>query len=354
MMAANYDYEYRGMIPLNKIDPDNPIFKFKKSSEIEDETTAMMKANNADNDSLKSHMSLWIKPLIYMAGYFAANLLLTLHTKWLLSVTKFTFPWILSGLHITVSGLGAWISLKMGGGHIFTKPNGSFMIRIALFSTLYSVNIAMSNVSMKYVSLALHQVTRSGTPIITLILEFFILGRRIYGWSAASLIPVVTGIVLTVLGEMGGLEYSTLGLSLTILGVFLSSLKGVMTNFMLIGGFKLHPLELITLVAPIAALQCVFTSVLVGETSELVKEYTSKPFDGLLIVGLLANAILAFFLNWISFAVNKETSALAMTVAGNVKQAVSIGLALIIFNTPLTILNGMGIVVTLIGGIWYR
>lgn len=71
-------------------------------------------------------------------------------------------------------------------------------------------------------------------------------------------------------------------------------------------------------------------------------------------MGLTANACLAFFLNWVSFSVNKETSALAMTVAGNVKQAASIGLAVIIFNTPLTVLNGIGICTTLIGGACYR
>lgn len=340
-------------IPFTKINPMSDPNSKSKSSMTDDETAAMI-INVKEEEH--SNWMLWIRPTLYMAGYFCANLILTLHTKWLLSKTGFSFPWILSGLHIAVSGIGAWITLEVGSGgeYKFMKINWSFMVKIALFSTLYSINIAMSNVSMKYVSLALHQVTRSGTPLITLLLEFIILGKMTSKWCVASLIPVVAGIILTVLGEMKGFEFTGFGMFLTILGVVLSSLKGVMTNFMLVGGFKMHPLELITLVAPLAASQCVLMSIVTGESSTIYAQYNPRSFDNLLLMGLLANASLAFFLNWISFAVNKETSALAMTVAGNVKQAVSIGLAVIIFSTPLTLLNGIGIVVTLIGGAWYR
>lgn len=341
-------------IPFTKIQPESQIFAKSKNSLTDDERTKMIEGG--EEAAADSNWMLWIRPTLFMAGYFFANLVLTLHTKWLLSNTKFTFPWILSGLHIAMSGMGAWITLRVGsrGSYRFMPMNWSLFVKITLFSTLYSINIAMSNVSMKYVSLALHQVTRSGTPLVTLLLEFFILGKLTSKWFVASLIPVVAGIILTVLGEMNGFELTGLGLFLTILGVVLSSLKGVMTNFMLVGGFKMHPLELIALVAPWAALQCLLTSVATGESSAIYSQYKSLPFDGLLVLGLLANGSLAFFLNWISFAVNKETSALAMTVAGNVKQAVSIGLAVVIFNTPLTLLNGLGIIVTLLGGAWYR
>ena len=340
-------------IQFTKIYP----MKNSKNSLTDDETVAMISSGaKGEDEEVYSSWLLWIRPALFMAGYFLANLVLTLHTKWLLSNTRFTFPWILSGLHIIMSGIGAWITLKVGSGgeYKFMKMNWSFLLQITLFSTLYSINIAMSNVSMKYVSLALHQVTRSGTPLITLLLEFIIIGKLTSRWFVASLIPVVVGIILTVLGEMKGFEYTGMGMFLTILGVVLSSLKGVMTNFMLVGGLKMHPLELIALVAPWAALQCILTSIFTGESSTIYRQYSSQPVDGMLMVGLFANGSLAFFLNWISFAVNKETSALAMTVAGNVKQAVSIGLAVIIFNTPLTLLNGIGIIVTLFGGAWYR
>lgn len=344
-------------IPLNKINPNAPEAQSKGSLNV-DENSAMIRANQIENQSTESidvsNWSLWIKPTIYMAAYFTINLVLTIHTKWLLSRTDFSFPWILSGLHIFVSSLGAWLTLRLGNRkHEFVKLTKSLITKIGLFSALYSINIAMSNVSMKYVSLAFHQVSRSATPIITLILEYFILGKKAGKWCVASLIPVVAGIILTVVGEFKGMDLTTFGLFLTVFGIILSSLKGVMTNFLLVAGFKMHPLELIALLGPFASLQCVIASIITGEAGAIYRQYHGESFNSVLVFGLIINAGLAFLMNWISFAANKETSALAMTVAGNVKQAASVGFSMILFNTKLHLLDGMGIIITLIGGGWY-
>ena len=339
-------------IPLTKILFNSPEVS-SKGSLAANETSSMIKKESSE--VAESNWGLWVKPSIYMVAYFMINLVLTIHTKWLLSRTNFSFPWILSGLHISVSSVGAWITLRYGHkGHEFVPLTRSLVTKIGLFSALYSINIAMSNVSMKYVSLAFHQVTRSATPIVTLILEYFILGKLAGMWGVASLIPVVAGIILTVFGEFKGMELTGLGLFLTIFGIFLSSLKGVMTNVLLVGGFKMHPLELIALLGPFASIQCVIACFLSGESGEICRQYRSSPFDGLLVYGLMINAGLAFLMNWISFAANKETSALAMTVAGNVKQAVSVAFSVILFGTKLHLMDGIGILITLVGGAWYR
>ena len=71
------------------------------------------------------------------------------------------------------------------------------------------------------------------------------------------------------------------------------------------------------------------------------------------ITVLWINGFLAFFLNVVSFTANKKTSALTMTVAGNVKQVLSIILAVIIFNLSISVVNAFGILCTLGGGAWY-
>ena len=83
-------------------------------------------------------------------------------------------------------------------------------------------------------------------------------------------------------------------------------------------------------------------------------------------LALLFNGLLAFMLNYVSFTANKRTSALSMTVAGNVKQAMSIGLSVFLYSYVVSFLNGIGKhhpsslflhyfrdYGTLIGGAWY-
>lgn len=88
---------------------------------------------------------------------------------------------------------------------------------------------------------------------------------------------------------------------------------------------------------------------------------------------LLFNGCIAFGLNVVSFTANKKSGPLTMTVAGasltaslcpahltkgfsaiaNVKQVLTIFLAVLVFDVNITPINGLGIMLTLAGGMWY-
>ena len=65
------------------------------------------------------------------------------------------------------------------------------------------------------------------------------------------------------------------------------------------------------------------------------------------------NGMMAFFLNWCNFMTTKMTSALTVTVAGNVKHIATIIFAIIIFNTPISFMNAFGTLITIIGAATY-
>ncbi|KAJ9094806.1 hypothetical protein QFC20_006820 [Naganishia adeliensis] len=68
---------------------------------------------------------------------------------------------------------------------------------------------------------------------------------------------------------------------------------------------------------------------------------------------LLLNGVIAFGLNIVSFTANKKAGPLTMTVAANCKQVLTIAIAVVMFNLTINITNGIGILLTLIGGAWY-
>ena len=297
--------------------------------------------------------------LFWITLYFATNLILTIHNKWVMSKMGFDFPWILTAIHITMSGIGSYIldSVQIG-----KRPSRLFGSReeiksLLAFSFLYSLNIAVSNLSLTFVSLALHQVIRSSTPLFTVILDYFIRKRKVSRTEIFTLAPVVFGIVLATLKAPTNsqeLKFDVAymsALSITIFGVALSAIKGIATNVMLADSY--NPLELIWKTAIFSSIQCVAFGYMVNEIDGIRAKCLSLHNPWPLAREVLFNGILAFLLNWVSFTANSKTSALSMTVAGNVKQALLIVFAIYIFNTKVSFLNTIGIVVTLLGGLWY-
>ncbi|CAG8459345.1 50_t:CDS:10 [Ambispora leptoticha] len=136
-----------------------------------------------------------------------------------------------------------------------------------------------------------------------------------------------------------------------VLGTILAALKTVVTNRVQVGRLKLHPLDLLLRMSPLAFVQTVIYAYVTGELNR-VRSFSRTEMTTSLVIALVTNGVIAFFLNYVSFTANKKTSALTMTVAGNVKQVLSIILAVVIFNLTITPTNGFGIFLTLCGGAW--
>lgn len=85
----------------------------------------------------------------WLGLYFALNLMLTLYNKVVL--VSFPFPYTLTTIHAFCGSVGGRYMLQNG----FYQPkrlNNNDYITLLAFSILYSVNIAISNVSLKLVT----------------------------------------------------------------------------------------------------------------------------------------------------------------------------------------------------------
>ena len=129
--------------------------------------------------------------------------------------------------------------------------------------------------------------------------------------------------------------------------------------------------------SPLAFIQCAAYAYYSGELSRMqaAAAHSSTTLSGwwylLLLIG---NGCIAFGLNVVSFTANGKVGALNMTVAGeyprngcrrhqytadriplsaNIKQVLTILLAVAIFNLTITPANAAGILITILGGAWY-
>jgi hypothetical protein len=89
-----------------------------------------------------------------------------------------------------------------------------------------------------------------------------------------------------------------------------------------------------------------------GEMAEVTERWSTelsptvdyRPFAMLTISG-----VAAFFLNVSSLQVNKLTSPLSLSIAGNAKQVLLIMISTVLFDDHVSPVNGLGIAVTLVG-----
>ena len=103
-----------------------------------------------------------LKKLIFLGLYFFLNISLTLSNKDLLlevshrnqginvaalTVQKIRAPWMLTMVHATATSLGCWILVLMGRLKLSTVSGKDHIILMA-FSSLFTLNIAASNVSL--------------------------------------------------------------------------------------------------------------------------------------------------------------------------------------------------------------
>lgn len=137
------------------------------------------------------------------------------------------------------------------------------------------------------------------TPLFTIVLAAIFLGKRSSTATYLSLVPVVLGVVLATYGDY---YFTSWGLILTLLGTLLAALKTIVTNMILVGRLKLHPLDLLLRMSPLAFIQCVFASWYTGEMGK-VREYGASQMSNGRLFGLLMNGAIAFALNVVSFTV---------------------------------------------------
>jgi hypothetical protein len=251
------------------------------------------------------------------------NVGVTLLNKAAFATVDFRYPFFLSFVHMVCNAIGSkivFVSLgkdeTSGETGLFQrllgkverkKLDGPGKRSIIGFSIIFSLNIAIGNVSLRHVSVNFNQVMRSLVPAITIFMGF-IIGKQISSQRIISVIPVIIGVAMAVWGDM---TFTTLGFFYTCLCVGLAATKVLASGEILTGSLKLHPVDLLGHMAPLAMIQCLVLSILTGEVSSIA----SRPeiYASMYPVGVvLISGILSFSLNICSLMANKLTSPLTL------------------------------------------
>ncbi|KAF4376571.1 hypothetical protein F8388_025442 [Cannabis sativa] len=237
------------------------------------------------------------------------------------------------------------------------------------------MDINLSNASLVSISVTFATMCKSGAPIFLLLFAFaFRLESPSIKLSGIILV-ISLGILLTVAKET---EFELGGFILVMLAAVMSGFRWCMTQILLQVCFvcliKLifkitcrfkesyglkNPLTLMSYVTPVMAVATGILSLMLDPWNEFRKnDYFNNPWhvtrSSLL---MLLGGTLAFFMVLTEYILVSVTSAVTVTIAGVVKEAVTILVAVIYFGDEFTWLKGAGLFTIMIGVSlfnWYK
>ncbi|KAL3587267.1 hypothetical protein D5086_014134 [Populus alba] len=233
-----------------------------------------------------------------------------------------------------------------------------YFIRVVPTALGTAFDVNLSNVSLVFISVTFATMCKSAAPIFLILFAF---AFRLESPSAKlfGIIMVISvGILLTVAKET---EFEFWGFVFVMLAAVMSGFRWCMTQILLqkeAYGLK-NPLTLMSYVTPVMAISTGLLSLVLDPWHEFNKTsyFNNSWHVARSCLLMFFGGTLAFFMVLTEFVLISVTSAVTVTIAGVVKEAVTILVAVIYFHDKFTWLKGAGLLIIMVGvGFfnWYK
>lgn len=300
---------------------------------------------------------------LLVALWFMLNIGVLLLNKALLSSYAFDGPCTLTALHVRAPEqqrapgrshqaqmCACWLVAAVATRVLLLVPpqsvQSSRQLRaVALLAIVFAASVVLGNVSLRFISVSFNQAISAADPAFTAAFALLVLRKRETPAVYAALLPVVAGTVLA-----SGFEpsFHAAGFCACLGAAAARALKSVLQESLLRDGEKLHSLNLLALMAPLALCVLLPLAALTepgAPAAALHLVHTAPGFKSL----LLLNCACAAGVNLANFAVTRATSALTLQVLGKAKSVLAVLLSLALFRNPVSVGGQAGYGLTLAG-----
>ncbi|OZJ06176.1 hypothetical protein BZG36_01026 [Bifiguratus adelaidae] len=288
--------------------------------------------------------------------YFIISLSVVFLNKLIFSSSEYNFPYPLFvtwfQLVVALGILLIWSHLGKTKSSFALIPPYEFDIdiarRVAPLTFMYVMMLALNNLCLQYVEVTFYQVARSLSIVFNIIFTYTILGQTTSMTAMFACLIVFLGFVI---GSYGEINFSWPGMFagvgssafVALYGIYVKKTLGAVDN----NQWRLlhyNTTLSILLLAPLVLFS--------GELSEIRENVYFLGEFGFWFL-MVVTAISGFAVNIAMFLQIKFTSALTNTISGTAKACVQTILAAMIFRNPISGMNGLGIVLALIGSGYY-
>lgn len=317
-----------------------------------------------------------IQLVIVFVVWFAGNIIINLYNKFILSKTGFAFPLTLTCSNKLIGWLGSITMLSCNNGLPDPRVLYSQFRRpmVHAHGIVTALNIGLNNWSLVLVSLTINQLIKSLAPLPTAALSTALEGKS-YSWHVyGSMCVLVFGTLLA--SAAPGAEATWLGVFLCF-GSVMSGAAWTVIGALLLqsGAAKLDAVSLVFVSSPTSILSLLlFASALEfqrlfvwmssdgvggGDAPEAAVAAAAAssvhvPQFGLLgAFYMIVGGLLGFSYDLIHNHFLRLTSSVTISVVGNAKLAVLIGISMATLERTPSMWTLIGVVVALSGCVWY-
>ncbi|CAN6444645.1 unnamed protein product [Victoria cruziana] len=304
-----------------------------------------------------------IRTLLLVLVWYTFSTCLTLYNKTLLGdhLGKFPAPFLMNTVHFALQALLSkailwfWSERFENSGIMSWRD---YFIRVVPTALGTALDINLSNASLVFISVTFATMCKSAAPVFLLLFAFaFKLespSLKLFG----IIFVISTGVLLTVAKET---EFEFWGFLFVMLAAVMSGFRWSMTQILLqreTCGLK-NPITLMSYVTPVMTLVTALLSLIFDPWTHFKQNYY---FNGSWHVIrscllMLFGGGLAFFMVLTEYILVSATSAVTVTIAGVVKEAVTIVVAVFYFHDEFTLLKGFGLLTIMVGVSlfnWYK
>ncbi|KAG0260813.1 Triose-phosphate Transporter [Actinomortierella ambigua] len=300
--------------------------------------------------------TLW--NVFYVLAWYGCSTTLSFYNKWLFSEShyNFRFPLFTTSLHMVAQFTLSFLTL-LAIPSLRPKKAPSpkdFGTKIMPCAVASGLDIGLSNSSLKTITLAFYTMCKSSSLAFVLLFAFLFKLEK-PTWKLAGVIGVISiGLFLMVMSEV---DFVLIGFIQVMLAAFFGGFRWALTQLLLEKseankqGSLANPISTIFFLSPIMGVCLLILSAIIeGFGTIFSSQFFSSFWRGVGILGmLLLGGVIAFLMVLAEFNLIARTSVVSLSVLGIIKEVVTIVISSMVFHDHLTLVNILGLFVTLAG-----
>lgn len=340
--------------------------KTRFSMQLEDESNSWrqsgVESGEFDSEGAASCFKI-LQLVLLILIWYAMSTGIILYNKWLLTRYNFHYPVTVTLCSMILKFLWSSLVVRLGLGRncLGVRPYSfkswwTYSICVIPLGVTTALDIVMANSSFLFLSVSMYTIVKASSPLWQLLFSMFVFRlETVCTELILTLVVISLGLMLATSDD---LQFLYMGLALAVGSSIMSGVRCCLVQMRLQGqnGIPpLHPISLIWYLSPWATV-AIFPVWVWREAESLYRsEFVQSPNLRLQTVAMVCGACTVIFVMvLVEFAIVQRTSALSISVAGVLKEGLTLATGAMVFHDQVTTRNILGLIICILGVKYYN